>query len=293
MTRRPLLQLALLTCLATAGFASHAQDWPGRKPITMVVPFAAGGSTDATARLLAEKLGKELGQQVIIDNRAGAGSNVGSAYAARSAPDGYTILLATSTIATNVSLYKSTGFDLRKDLIPVTQVAVIPNVLMVNSNSPIKTLQDFVDLVQLKKGPVNYGSAGNGSASHLSGALFSSLAKGEMTHVPYKGGAPANTDLMGGQLDTVFSPLVEVLPYLEGGKLRALGVTTRERNARLPNVPAIAEALPGFEVALWNGVFLPAATPAPVVDKLAAAVRKVTQGPAVRKTLAEQGSTAV
>lgn len=249
MTSRPLFRATLALCLAAVGFTSQAQEWPSKKVITLVVPFAAGGSTDSTARLLAEKLSKELGQQVIVDNKAGAGSNIGSAYVAKAAPDGYTLLFATSTIATNVTLYKNPGFDLRKDLTPVAQVALIPNVLTVNNALPAKSLQDFVALVR-KKEPVNYGSAGSGSASHLSGALFNSLAQGDMQHIAYKGGAPANTDLIGGQIQAVFSPLVEVLPFIESGKLRALGVTTKARSQRLPEVPAIAEALPGFEVAL-------------------------------------------
>jgi|EndMetStandDraft_2_1072991.scaffolds.fasta_scaffold26628_3 tripartite-type tricarboxylate transporter receptor subunit TctC len=293
MTRRPFFRITLAACLAAAGFASHAQDWPAKKPISLVVPFAAGGSTDGTARLLADRLGKELGQQVIVDNRAGAGSNIGAAYVAKAAPDGHTILFATSTIATNATLYKNMGFDLRKDLVAVSQFALIPNVLTVNNDLPAKSLQEFVDYVQKKKGPVNYGSAGSGSASHLSGALFNSMAKGDMVHVAYKGGAPANTDLIGGQIQAVFSPMVEVLPFIEGGKLRALGVTTKSRSPRLPNLPAVNEALPGFEVALWNGVLAPAATPPAVIDKLAAAIQKVAQDPAVRKALAEQGSTPV
>lgn len=293
MTRRPFLRFMLAACLTAASIASQASDWPSAKVITLVVPLSPGGSTDATARLLAEKLSKVLGQQVIVDNRPGAGGNIGAASVAKSAPDGYTLLMATSTIATNVTLYKNMGFDLRKDLAPVSQVAMIPNVLTVNNDVPAKTLQEFVEYVRQKKGPVNYGSAGNGTASHLSGALFNSMAQGEMVHVPYKGGAPANTDLMGGQIQAVFSPMVEVLSYVESGKLRALGVTTKSRSQRLPNVPAVTEALPGFEVALWNGVFVPAATPPAVVDKLSAAIQKVTQDPAVRKTLADQGSTPV
>lgn len=293
MTRRPFFRITLAACLAAAGFASHAQDWPAKRQITLVVPFAAGGSTDATARLLAEKLGKEIGQQVIVDNRAGAGSNLGSAFVAKAAPDGYTILFATSTIATNVSLYKNPGFDLRKDFAPVSQFALIPNVLTVNNDLPVKSLQEFVDYVRQKKAPVNYGSAGSGSASHLSGALFNSMAKGDMVHVAYKGGAPANTDLIGGQIQAVFSPMVEVLPFVESGKLRALAVTTKGRSPRLPNVPAVNEALPGFEVALWNGVLAPAATPPAVVDKLSTAIQKIAQDPAVRKALADQGSTPV
>lgn len=293
MNRRPFLRSALAACLSTLAVSAHAQDWPAKKVISLVVPFAAGGSTDATARLVAEKLGKELGQQVIVDNRAGAGSNIGSAFVAKADPDGYTLLLATSTIATNVTLYRNMGFDLRKDLAPVAQVALIPNVLVVNNGVPAKALSEFVSLVQQKKTPISYGSAGNGSASHLSGALFDSLAKGDMLHVPYKGGAPANTDLMGGQIQAVFAPLVEVLPHIESGKLRALGVTTKSRAARLPSVPAVHEALPGYEVALWNGVMAPAATPPAIIDKLAAAIRKVLQDPGVRKTFADQGSTPI
>ncbi|SSW66768.1 tripartite tricarboxylate transporter substrate binding protein [Achromobacter agilis] len=299
MTSRAIIALALGACLGSSAVAAQAaqtdagDDWPSRKAITMIVPFAAGGSTDATARLLAEQLSKNLKQQVIVENRAGAGSNLGSSVAARATPDGYTLLLATSTIATNVTLYKNMGFDLRKDLIPVSQIASIPNVLTVNNNVPAKTLTEFIALVQKKDAPVNYGSAGNGSASHLSGALFNAMAKGDMVHVAYKGGAPANVDLMGGQVQAVFSPLVEVLPYLESGKLRALGVTTKDRSQRMPDVPAVGEALPGFEVSLWNGVFVPAGTPPTIVAKLAEVVKEVTQDPAFRKVLLDQGSVPV
>jgi tripartite-type tricarboxylate transporter receptor subunit TctC len=293
MNKRNALKMIAGCCIAASCVAAQAQDWPTKRPITLVVPFAAGGSTDSTARLLAEKLSKEIGQQLIIDNKAGAGSNVGSAFVAKSAADGYTLLFATSTIATNVTLYKSMGFDLRKDLVPVSQVAMIPNVLTVNKDIPTKNLQEFVDWAKQKKEPINYGSAGSGSASHLSGALFNSLVKGDMVHVAYKGGAPANTDLMGGQIQAVFSPLVEVLPYLESGKLRALGVTTKARSQRLPNIPAVGEVIPGYEVALWNGLMAPAATPPEVVNKLAAAVQKVMRDPAVKKILADQGSVPV
>lgn len=296
MTSRAIIALALGACLGAGAPAAHAAqpdagaDWPTRKAITMIVPFAAGGSTDATARLLAEHLSRQLKQQVVVENRAGAGSNLGSSVAARATPDGYTLLLATSTIATNVTLYRNMGFDLRRDLIPVSQIASIPNVLTVNNNVPAKSLKEFITLVQKKDAPVNYGSAGNGSASHLSGALFNAMAKGDMVHVAYKGGAPANVDLMGGQVQAVFSPLVEVLSYLKSGKLRALGVTTPQRSPRLPDVPAVGEALPGFDVSLWNGVFVPAGTPPAVVDGLAQALKSVTQDPAFRKVLLDQGS---
>jgi len=291
MNRNTFFRTIVALGLTVSGAATYAADWPADKPITLVVPLAAGGSTDSTARLLAEKLGKELGQQIIVDNRPGAGGNIGSALVARAKPDGYTLLMATSTITTNVTLYKNMGFDLRNDLVPVSEVARIPNVLTINRNIPAKTLKEFAAYVHDKKSPINYGSAGNGTASHLSGALFNSLAKGEMLHVPYKGGAPANTDLMGGQVQAVFSPMVEVLPYIDSGKLRALAVTTKERSTRMPDLPAVNEALPGFEVTLWNGVFAPAATPADVVEKLNKGIQNVLKDETVLKTLAEQGST--
>ncbi|MEN3363634.1 MAG: hypothetical protein V7606_908 [Burkholderiales bacterium] len=292
MKRSTFLRSLIAVALAATFGASHAAEWPERS-VTLVVPLAPGGSTDYTARLLAQKLGDVLGQQVIVDNRPGAGGNIGAAYVARAAADGYTLLMHTSTVATNVTLYKSMGFDLQKDLIPVSQVSLIPNVLMVNNDVPAKDLKEFVELVKQKKVPINFGSAGNGTSQHLSGALFNSLAGGDMVHVPYKGGAPANTDLLAGQIQAVFSPLVEVLSYIDSGKLRPLGVTTRNRSTRLPNVPAMSEALPGYEVVLWNGVFAPAGTPQPIVTKLNAAIRKVLLDPAVRKTLADQGSTPV
>lgn len=293
MQRNTFLKTAVAAItLATCSFAAHAA-WPADRAITLVVPLAAGGSTDTTARLLAEKLSGVLGQNIVIENKAGAGGNIGSAFVARANPDGYTLLMHTSTVATNVTLYKDMGFDLQKDLIPVSQVALIPNVLMVNNDIPSKTLQEFADFVKAKKAPVNYGSAGNGTSQHLSGALFNHLAAGDMVHVPYRGGAPANADLLGGQIQVVFSPLVEVLSYIDSGKLRPLGVTTKTRSSRIPNVPAISEVLPGYDVVLWNGVFAPAGTPQDVVVRLNAAISKVLADPAVRKTLADQGSTPV
>jgi tripartite-type tricarboxylate transporter receptor subunit TctC len=292
MQRSTFLKTAAALAIAACGFAAQAAGWP-EKPVTLVVPLSPGGSTDTTARLLAQKLGDVLGQRVVVENKAGAGGNIGGAFVARANPDGYTLLMHTSTVATNVTLYKDMGFDLQKDLIPVSQVALIPNVLMVNADVPAKTLKEFVEYAKTKKPPINFGSAGNGTSQHLSGALFNSLAGAEMTHVPYKGGAPANADLLSGQIQAVFSPLVEVLGYIDSGKLRPLAVTTKTRSQRIPNVPAVSEVLPGYEIVLWNGVFAPAGTPDDVVNKLNAAIRKVLQDPAVRKTLADQGSTPV
>jgi tripartite-type tricarboxylate transporter receptor subunit TctC len=269
---------------------AHAQAWPAR-PITMVVPFAAGGSTDITARMLAEKLGGILGQSVVVENKTGAGGNIGAAAVARATPDGYTILLHTSTLTANVSLYKNMGLNVQKDLVPVSQVALIPNVLMVNNDFQAKTLKDFVEVVKQKKVAINYGSSGSGASNHLAGVLFNNMVGGDMVHVPYKGGSLANNDLLAGQVQAVFSPLVEVLGFVDSGKLRPLAVTTKSRIAKLPDVPAIAEVLPGFEIVLWNGVFVPSGTPKEIVQKLSNAVQTVLQDPAVLKKLAEQGST--
>lgn len=277
--------------LGTCGFA-QAQTWPAR-PITMVVPFAAGGSTDITARMLAEKLGAILGQNIVVENRTGAGGNIGAAAVARANPDGYTILLHTSTLTANVSLYKNMGLNVQKDLVPVSQVALIPNVLMVNNDFQAKTLKDFVEVVKQKKVAINYGSSGSGASNHLAGVLFNNMVGGDMVHVPYKGGSLANNDLLAGQIQAVFSPLVEVLGFVDSGKLRPLGVTTKSRIAKFPNMPAIAEVLPGFEIVLWNGIFVPTGTPKEVIQKLSNAVQSVLQDPSVLAKLAEQGSTPI
>ncbi len=277
--------------LGACGFA-QAQTWPAR-PITMVVPFAAGGSTDITARMLAEKLGGILGQNIVVENRTGAGGNIGAAAVARANPDGYTILLHTSTLTANVSLYKNMGLNVQKDLIPVSQVALIPNVLMVNNDFQAKTLKDFVEVVKQKKIAINYGSSGSGASNHLAGVLFNNMVGGDMVHVPYKGGSLANNDLLAGQIQAVFSPLVEVLGFVDSGKLRPLGVTTKSRIAKFPNMPAIAEVLPGFEIVLWNGIFVPTGTPKEVIQKLSNAVQSVLQDPSVLAKLAEQGSTPI
>jgi tripartite-type tricarboxylate transporter receptor subunit TctC len=281
----------MIACAATLAGAAGA-DWP-QQGITIIAPYAAGGSTDLTARMMADKLGTELGQSIVVENRPGAASNIGAASVAKAAPDGYTLLVATSTLATNVSLYKSMGFDLQKDLVPVSQLMTIPNVLVVNNDVPANTLAEFIAYARLNKGGLNYGSAGNGSSQHLSAALFTKLAQVEMAQVAYKGGAPAINDLIAGHIQVVFAPLVEALAFIEAGKLRALAVTTKERARRLPDVPSIGEAIPGYEVALWNGLFAPGGTPAAVVDRLAAATRKVMAEPALQKEIADQGSSIV
>jgi tripartite-type tricarboxylate transporter receptor subunit TctC len=294
MITKKISQLVLTTSMVALSTCAIAQpnQWPTR-PVTMVVPFAAGGSTDITARMLAEKLGPILGQNVVVENKPGAGGNIGAAFVARAQPDGYTVLLHTSTLTANVSLYKNMGLNVQKDLVPVSQVALIPNVLMVNSNFQAKTLAEFVEIVKQKKVPINYGSSGSGASNHLAGVLFNNMVGGEMVHIPYKGGSLANNDLLAGQVQVVFSPMVEVLGYLDSGKLRPLAVTTKTRSSRIPNTPAIAEILPGYEIVLWNGVFAPAATPPAIVNKLSGAIQTVMKDPSVLKRIAEQGSTSI
>jgi tripartite-type tricarboxylate transporter receptor subunit TctC len=208
-------------------------------------------------------------------------------------PDGYTLLMATSTHATNPSLYKSLPYDFVQDFAPVSQVTFIPNLLVVNSRIPAASLVEFIAYVKSGSNTVNYGSAGNGSSQHLSAALFNSMVGGNMVHVPYKGGAPATADLLAGQIQAVFAPLVEVISHVKAGKLTALGITTRKRSPLLPDVPAINEVLPGYEVALWNGILAPAKCPPDVVQKLNEAIVKVLNQPEVKGKLAEQGSEPV
>jgi tripartite-type tricarboxylate transporter receptor subunit TctC len=287
-TKIVLVATALFGMLAPAA----AQDWPAR-PITLIVPFSAGGSTDITARVLADKLRALLGQPVIVDNRGGAGGNIGAAAVAKAAPDGYTLLMATSTHVTNPSLYKHLSYDVLKDFAPVSQTAFIPNMLVVNKDLPVKNLEDLVRYVKENKGPVNYGSSGSGTSQHLAGALFNNMANGAMVHVPYKGGGAAVADLLAGQIQAYLGGLPEVVSYIDAGKVRALGITTKTRSRRYPNVQAINEVLPGYEVALWNGILAPAGTPSAIIDKLNGAIKKVLQYPEMQKKLAEQGSTPV
>ncbi len=282
-----ILGLGLICSVAPT--IAQSPTWPA-KAVTLVVPFAPGGSTDVTARMLASKLKGEIGENVVVENKSGAGGNVGAEHVARSAPDGYTIFLGTSTHATNATLYKNLSYSLQRDLMPVAQVAFIPNLLVVRPAIPAGTLEEFLAYVRDPKNTVRYGSAGNGSSLHIAGALFNKMAAAHMEHIPYRGSGPAITDRLGGHIEAMFSPLVDVLPHVQSGKLKAIGITTKKRNATLPDVPAIGEALPGYEVALWNGIFVPADTPSDVVIKLNAAINRVLAASDTKKLLAEQGS---
>jgi len=292
MFKRSAWVLCFATILVQPAWPATTDPWPS-KVIKLVVPYPPGGSTDVTARVVAENLRPELGRSVVVENKGGAAANIGADYVAKSAPDGYTLLMATSTHATNPSLYKSLPYDFARDFTPISQIAFIPNLLVVNPGVPVATLSEFIKYVKETTRKVNYGSAGNGSSQHLSGALFNSMVGGNMEHIAYKGGAPATADLVGGQIQAVFAPLVEVLSFVQAGKLKALGITTNKRSPLLPEVPAIGEFLRGYEVALWNGILVPTGTPDAIVQKLNAAIVKVLGQPDIRKRLADQGSEPV
>ncbi|MGY8558967.1 tripartite tricarboxylate transporter substrate binding protein [Paracidovorax citrulli] len=289
--RRGLLAAAA-ACALLPGFAA-AQAFPG-KPITIIVPFAAGGTTDILARIIAQGMGAELGQSVVVDNRAGAGGNIGGQVAARAPADGYTLFMGTvGTHAINAALYRKMPFDPVKDFAPLTRVANVPNLLVANPAQPFKTVQELIAYAKANPGKINFGSSGSGSSIHLSGELFKSMAKVDMQHVPYKGSAPAVTDLLGNQIAIMFDNMPSAIQHVRSGKLRAIAVTTARRSPELPDVPTIAEAgVPGYEATSWFGMFAPAATPAPVVAQLNATIVKVLAQPDIRKKLAEQGAEA-
>ena len=286
---------AAVAASALAPLSASAQAAYPTKPVTIIVPFSAGGTTDILARIVGQALNTELGQSVIIDNRAGAGGNIGGALAAKAKPDGYTLFMGTvGTHAINESLYKKMPFNPIKDFAPLTRVANVPNLLVANPNQPFKTVKELIAYAKANPGKVNYGSSGSGSSIHLSGDLFKSMAKVDMVHVPYKGSAPAVTDLLGNQIGIMFDNMPSAVQHVRAGKLVPLAVTTAKRSPELPDVPTIAEAgVPGYEATSWFGMFAVAGTPKPVLDRLHAALAKVLKQSDVQKKIAEQGGEVV
>ncbi|MET0963286.1 MAG: tripartite tricarboxylate transporter substrate binding protein [Noviherbaspirillum sp.] len=284
--------IAALCCAASClSGAAQAQDkWPSR-PITYVVPFAAGGTTDVLGRVIASKLGPALGTTVVVENKPGAGGNIGSDFVAKAAPDGYTILGGTiSSHAINVSLYPNMPYDPIKAFQPITLIGTLPNVLVVNASSPHQTLKDVLAAARARSEALTFGSSGNGTSQHLSGELFQSMTGAKMLHIPYKGSAPAMQALLGQQVDVVFENILSAVPLVQSGKIRALAVTSATRAASLPDVPTVAEAgLPGYEIVAWQAVFAPAGMPQPVVQRLAAEIGKIIQDPEVKARLAGLG----
>ena len=289
---RHLASTLLLACLPLAA-AAQANGFPD-KPIRIVVPFPPGGATDAAARLVAVKMGEHWGQPVVVDNRAGAGGNVGSDLVAKAPADGYTLVMGvTGSHAINTSLYSRMPYDPVADFVAISQVAVVPNVLVVHPSVPAKNLAELVALAKKEPGKLNYASLGNGTAAHLGMEMLKSEAGVDITHVPYKGSAPAVSDLLAGQVQMMVDGLPSALPHVKAGKLRAIALTSLHRAPSLPGLPTIAETYPGFYADAWSGLFAPRGTPQPVVDKLSAEVQRILKLPDVREKLMALGAEPV
>ena len=284
-----LFGLALVVVSVPAG--AQATKYPV-KPVRMLVGFSAGGATDNVARFIAPKLGEVLGEQVVVENRPGASSMIAGELVAKAAPDGYTVLMVTQTIMNAQMLHRKAHPDLANDFAPVSLVASTPLVLVANPSLPVKNVKDLIALAKAHPGELNYGSGGVGASPHMSGELFAKMAGIRIVHVPYKGEAPALTDLIGGHLPFMFSNLTAAMAYVNAGKLRALAVTSKTGVPAAPGVPALADAgLPGYEVLGWFGVVAPAATPRDIIGRLSGDIKKVVQGPDIQKLFAAQGLT--
>jgi tripartite-type tricarboxylate transporter receptor subunit TctC len=282
-----------ITFAASAALA-NAQAWPS-KPIKWIVPFAPGGTTDILARTVGDKLAIALGVPVVVENKPGAGGGLGAEFTAKAAPDGYTIMGGTiSTHAINASLYKDLPYDPVKDFVPITLIARVPNMLVVNPAIPAKDVKELIVLLKANPTKYTFASSGNGTSQHLSGELFKSMAAVEMQHIPYKGSPPALQDVVGGQVTMTFDNITTAWPLAKAGKLRALAVTTAKRSSIAPDVPTLAEAgLPGFEVGSWQGVFAPARTPPAIIKRLNAEIVKILGMPDVREKLGGLGAEIV
>ena len=288
-TRRRVVQ-AMALGLAVVGSSAMAQSWPAR-PISLIVPFAAGGTTDVLARALADKLSQNLGQPVIVESKPGAGATIGADFVTKAKPDGHTLLMGAVHHTIASSVYKKLPYDFSKDLAPITTVALVPNVLVVNAATPVKNVNELVALLKASPGKMAYGSNGNGTAQHLIGTQFQNQTGTDVIHIPYKGSGPLSTDLLGGQIMMSFDTITPVLSHIKAGKLRALAVTTAKRSAVLPDVPTLEEAgLKGFNIGTWFGVLAPAATPQDIVTRLNAEMVKVIQSPEFRSRMAEIGA---
>ena len=297
MNRRALHRLLFAIGMAlfcTGAPAQPAADAYPAKPIRFILPFPPGGGTDILGRVIAERLTTNLGQPVVLENRGGAGGNVGAEAAARSAPDGYTIVLVAPSLAISPSLYSKLNYDPVKDLAPISLVGTVPNVLVTYPSLPAQNLAEFISLAKTKPGAMNFGSGGSGTSNHLAGELFNIVAGVKLVHVPYKGVNLAMNDALGGQIQLVVIGIPAAQPHIRAGKLRALGVISPQRSPALPEVPTVAEAgLPNFEVTTWYGVLAPAGTPRDIIAKLHAGVVRALQNPDVRKRLMNDGAEPV
>jgi len=288
---------ACILLVAAAAFAmpmTAMAQYPDR-PVVVVVPFPPGGGGDTLARTVMPRISQELGQPIVIENKPGAGGNIGSAGVARGIPDGYALLYGTNgTHAINQTLYRTPGFDAEKDFTPVSRLTEIPAVLVVNpALLPVKSVPELVAYLKANPGKVSFASAGNGTTSHLAGVMFGTLTGVDIQHVPYKGGAQAITDVMGGRVAMMIDVMPNVYPHIKSGKVRALAISTAARSPAAPELPTIAEAIPGFEVSAWDAVFAPPGTPKAIVDKLNAAIRKALDDPAIKDALLTRGTVTV
>ena len=293
LSRFPVRAMALVFSglMATASMGAHAQGNYPDKTVRIVVGFSAGGTTDVVARILAKELTEELGQSFVVENKPGAGSNIGVESVVRAPADGYTLLMMAVTSAINQTLYPKLRFDITKDLTPIALAAKVPNVLVVNPGVPANTVQELIDYAKKNPGKLNFASSGSGTSIHMAGELFKLETKLDVAHIPYKGSSPAVTDLIGGQVQFMFDNMPSAWPHVQAGKLRALAVTTPTRSPTAPNVPTMQESgFKGFDVSSWFGLMAPAGTPAPIIDKLNAAVLKALAKPDVQKKMQDLGA---
>jgi tripartite-type tricarboxylate transporter receptor subunit TctC len=285
------LQTVLVAlALCVAGGTAVAQEYPN-KPVRFVVPYVPGGSTSVISRILAQKFQEQTGQSMVIDNRPGAGSNIGSDLVAKAPSDGYTLLLGTSSLAINTSLYSKMSFDPIKDLAPISSLISAPNVLAVPASLPINSVKDLIDYARANPGRLNYGSSGNGATNHMAMEMLKTMAGVQIQHIPYKGGGDALAGILSGQIQVMFNPASTLVPHEKGGRLRLLAVTSDKRVEGL-DLPTVAETLPGFESSVWSGVFAPAGTPKPIVDKVNAVVNSALKDKEMIEVLRRAGMTA-
>ena len=278
------LRLVGLVCCALGVSQAPAQTWPTGR-VTFVVGFAAGGSTDIAARIIAQQLAVKLGQPVVVDNRPGVSGVVANSYIASAKPDGHIFLFGSGSLASGPSLLKSLPYDTAADFVPISQLTTIPTILTVHPSVPARNVREFVEYVKANPGTVNYGSAGPGSLQHVAGALFANMTGGSMVHIPYKGGAPAIADLVAGRIQVIFGPIVELMPFVKSGAVRVLGVTSQQRAAAFPEAPPVSDAVPGFEISTWHGIFGPKGTSPEVVEAMNRAIVSVLGDPSTKVRL--------
>lgn len=282
-----LLSAVLGLIFFACGAAAWAQAYPS-KPVRVVIVFPPGGATDIVGRITFQKVGEQLGQQFVIDNRTGAGGTIGAAFVAKSAPDGYTLMVYSATLIANAHLYKKLPYDALKDFIGLTPVARLVGMLSVHPSMPVRTTKELIALAKARPGEISYGTAGVGAFQHLSTSLFANMADIKMIHVPYKGGGPASIAAAGGEVQVLLTPISEVLPHLQLNRLRPIAVSSATRTTQYPKIPTIGETVKGFEFISWMGTFVPAGTPRPIVDKLNAEIKKAVADPSVASNLSSQ-----